>query len=154
MAEQGGGKVVIPGEPDNFYGRRYVITNVKLKSNIELHIEEGAVLWQSPRAKDYSYDIFYGHNVVLPPPAQWTESAQIAHRPLVEGIKVENVKITGKGIIRAMDYGCESITGADDAQTWWIGCESQIHVNPIGFSGVTNLEISGVSIYRTPHIIF
>ena len=148
VAAHGGGVVVIPGD-DSFYGRRYVITNIKLCSNLELRIEEGAMLWQSPRAKDYDYEIYWGHNKPMPPPAQWTESCQVAHRPLLEGIDLENIRITGGGTIRLMDYGVETYTGAEASQIWWVGDQSKIHVNPIGLSGCVNVEISDISILRS-----
>ena len=55
VAEQGGGVVVIPGDTSTWHGRRYIATNINLKSNIELRIEEGAMIWQSQREAEYDY---------------------------------------------------------------------------------------------------
>ena len=40
ISSQGGGRVVIPGDTTTPEGRRYVVTCIKLKSNVELHIEK------------------------------------------------------------------------------------------------------------------
>lgn len=56
---------MLPGD-DSYYGRRYVATNIKLKDNVELRIEEGAILMQSSRAEDYAYEVFLGHDVPFP----------------------------------------------------------------------------------------
>ena len=143
----GGGTVVVPGDPDNFYGRRYVITNVQLKSNVELHIEEGAVLWQSPRLKDYAYDPAYGHKINLNPPITWSAAAFITNYPMVNAYEAENVKVTGKGEIRGADHGGESFDGTT-GEARDIGCDSLIHVFNLGFYDCKNVEVSGLWLTR------
>ncbi len=54
VSEAGGGKVILPGD-DSIYGKRYMATQINMKSNVEFVIETGAVLWQSPRYEQYHY---------------------------------------------------------------------------------------------------
>ena len=62
--QPGGGTVILPGEPENPYGRRYIVTHLVLKDNVELRIEHGAVLWQSPRIEEYQYEAVYGLSLI------------------------------------------------------------------------------------------
>ena len=55
VAAQGGGVVILPGDTEHWYGRRYIATNINLKSNIELRVEKGAMIWQSQRVEEYDY---------------------------------------------------------------------------------------------------
>lgn len=146
VTAQGGGTVVIPGD-DSYYGRRYVATNIKLKDNVELRIEEGAVLWQSPRAEDYEYDVFYGHDVVIPG-VNWTHAFLCHNYPLIQGYEAKNIRVTGGGTVRMVDTGGENLDGVDGA-TIWTGCESRIHIIPFGMYGCTNVEISDITILRS-----
>ena len=85
-ANQGGGTVVIPSGV-------YLTGTIHLKSHVSLYLEEGAVikgtsdldLYQSydPVQKEAKYDSSYG---------RW-------NRALILGVGVENVAITGDGII-------------------------------------------------------
>ncbi len=143
---QGGGKVVIPGN-DDYYGRRYIVTNVKMKSNVELNIAEGAVLWQSPRTEDYDYDVAIGHDVYIPG-VNWTSACSCHNLPLIQGYGVNNVKITGKGTIRCVDTGGDNLDTLS-AISIWRGCSGRIHVIPIGFWNCENVELSDVTLART-----
>lgn len=146
VAAQGGGKVVIPGD-DSYYGRRYVATNIVMKSNVELHIEKGAVIWQSPRVEDYAYDVAIGHDVYIPG-VNWTTACSCHNLPLIQGKGVRNVKITGQGIIRSVDTGGDNLDTLS-AISIWRGCAGRIHVIPIGFWDCTNVEISDITLCRT-----
>lgn len=66
-----------------------------MRSNVDLHIEKGAILWQSQDESDYSYAPAYGHDVVIPR-VPWTHSLYV-NLPLIQGKDIENVKITGQG---------------------------------------------------------
>ena len=146
VSAQGGGRVVIPGD-DSRYGRRYVATCIRLKSNVDLHIEEGAIIWQSPRTEDYDYDVLPGHdmeNTDIP----WAHTASCHNYPLIYGNGVDHVKITGKGLIRSVDTGSENGDSVSAANIW-IGCENRLHVVPIGLFDCTDVEVSGVGLRRT-----
>ncbi len=146
VSAKGGGKVIVPGD-DSRYGRRYVITNLKMKDHVELHIEEGAILWQSPRPEDYDYDVLPAHDVVIPG-INWTHTAVCHNYPLIQLLNVQNVKLTGKGALRSVDTGSENLDSVN-ASTLWTGCKNRIHLVPIGLSGCQNVEISGISLRRT-----
>lgn len=151
VSGQGGGTVIVPGD-DSFYGRRYVITNIKMKDNVELRIEEGAVLWQSPRVADYQYDIVYGHDIVIPG-VNWTHACSCHNLPLIQGDGVENIKLTGGGIIRSVDTGGENLDSVSGA-TIWTGCENRLHVIPVGFFQCENIEVNNITLLRTNNYKF
>ena len=77
-AEAGGGRVTIPAG-------RHLTRGLILRSNVELHLEKGAVLEASSRASDY-------RRVTLP----HSEGAWMA---VVMALDAENVSITGEGTI-------------------------------------------------------
>ncbi|MBE5765415.1 MAG: hypothetical protein E7339_07485 [Clostridiales bacterium] len=144
---QGGGKVIVPGDLTNAFGRRYIATNLELKSNVELCIEEGAVIWQSPRVSDYNYDLVIGHDYESE--VMWPHACN-KNQPLILVRDVQNVRITGGGTIRMADWGGE------DVSAWEIidpnhgaGCTHTIHIAPIFCNSVTNIEITDIKILRT-----
>ena len=145
--EQGGGTVILPGEPENPYGKRYIVTNLLLKDHVELRIETGAIVWQSSRIEEYQYDAVYGHDIVIPG-VNWTHACLSHNLPLIQAYEAENIRVTGGGTIRSMDTGSECRDGVDGG-TIWTGCPSRIHVVPIGFYGCKNVEISDVTLLRT-----
>lgn len=147
ICAQGGGSVILPGEPENPYGKRYIVTNLLLKDNVELRIETGAVIWQSPRIEEYQYDAVYGHDVGIPG-VNWTHACICKNLPLIQAYETANIRITGGGTIRSMDSGSECRDGVDGS-TIWTGCPSRIHVVPIGFYGCSNVEISDITLLRT-----
>lgn len=146
VSAKGGGVVVVPGD-DSFYGRRYVATNIRLKDNVELRIETGAVIWQSPRPADYAYDVVYGHDVSIPG-VNWTHAASCHNMPLIHGDQVSNVRVTGGGVIRMQDAGGENLDSVS-AGSLWTGCPYKIHLIPLGFFRCENVEISDVHLRRT-----
>jgi hypothetical protein len=83
IAEQsaaGGGRVVVPRGT-------FLTGTVELKTGVELHLEEGAVILGSPRLADYATRIWGHHNDITP----W-------HLILAEDC--ERIAITGPGAIR------------------------------------------------------
>lgn len=74
----GGGRVVVPAG-------RHVTGGLVLKDNVELHLEEGAILEGSPRTNDYPV-------VKLP----YSEGDWMA---VVMAVGAKNVAITGKGMV-------------------------------------------------------
>ena len=160
---QGGGTVVIPGNTASEFGRRYIVTNIRLKSNVELRIEEGAILWQSQRYGDYDYSEtneflpdgpVYGHDndregVV------WAHSLY-DNLPLlqVNGTKdeaIENVRITGGGTIRMMDVGGEQPDGHNYAwnSNICVGCSNRIHLLPVGVYNAKHFDMTDITIQRS-----
>ena len=146
VSAKGGGTVVIPGD-NSYYGRRYIATNIKIKDNVELRIEEGAVIWQSQRASDYDYEVALGHDISIPG-VNWAHAASCHNLPLIHGDRAKNIKLTGGGIIRSMDLGGENYDSVSSTSIW-TGCENKIHVVPIGFYACENVEINGVHLRRT-----
>ena len=82
----GGGKVV-------FTKGEYVLSTVFLKSNVEIVIEEGAVILGAPSFYDYNF-----HEKIDYPLYQ-DESHSYFHCSMFVGLNVNNVSFTGKGII-------------------------------------------------------
>lgn len=149
--KQGGGKVIIPGPTadDNkrthFYGKRYRITNILLRSRVELHIEKGAVLWQSPIYRDYKYIPDYGHDIDIGN-ITWSHAMHVSNLPTVQCINSEYVKITGFGKIRSCDTGAEEGVIMPSYST---GCPDRIHQVPISFFQVNNIELRDFELVRT-----
>jgi hypothetical protein len=138
---QGGGRVVLPGDT-TFYGRRYIATRLMMKSNVELHLGEGSILWQSQDLNDYNYSPSYGHDMVISGVA-WTHCLHYNY-PLIQGKQIENVKITGPGEIRMLDVYSVNPDWDHYART----CSDRIHILPIGFWEVKNIELSNFDIVR------
>lgn len=142
VSARGGGRVVLPGD-SGLYGRRYVATHIMMRSNVELHLAKGAILWQSQEENDYPYRPVYGHDVIIPN-TPWTHSLYV-NRPLIQAKDVENIKITGPGKIRSADPYCVDPHLDHYART----CTDRIHVVPIGCWKVTNMELSDLELVRT-----
>lgn len=144
VSKAGGGKVVVPGSDDE-YGRRYIITTLRLKDNVELHLEKGSVLWQSPRPSDYTYDVVYGHDISVPG-VNWTHAGLCKNYPLIYAYKANHIKLTGEGTIRSVDTGSEctdSVSGSI-----WTGCEGRIHLISVAMQGCDDVEITDIHIRR------
>lgn len=83
-AAAGGGCVVLPPG-------KYLSGTVRLKSNVELHLEAGATLVGSPDLKHYEH---------FTPPATMAESKWVLwHRALILADEAQNIRISGKGTI-------------------------------------------------------
>ncbi len=92
IAKQGGGRVVVPkGE---FY-----TGPVHLKSNINLHIEEGATLHFIPQPELYKPYVF----------TRWEGTELMGYSPLIYAYEQTNVAITGKG----------TLEGGGSPTQWW-----------------------------------
>lgn len=85
-SESGGGKVIFPkGE--------YVLSTVFLRSNVNIVLEEGAVILGAPRFDDYNF-----HEKIDFPLYQ-DESHSFFHCSMFVGINVDNISFTGAGKI-------------------------------------------------------
>ncbi len=143
VAAHGGGTVILPGSTER-YGRRYVATSLLMPSLVELHIEAGAILWQSQRKDDYPYTVTYGHDGVIPG-INWTHCLHVCNLPLIQAANAHHIKITGRGTIRMMDTGSEEGVGMPGYAT---GCPDRIHCIPIGFFLVDHCECRDFEIVR------
>lgn len=92
--EEGGGRVVVP--PGVF-----LTGAVYLKSNVNLHISEGAKLLFSRDSSDYPM-VF----------TRWEGMECINYSPFIYAYEEENIAITGKGIL----------DGNADNDHWWYWC--------------------------------
>ncbi len=144
VSKAGGGRVLLPGSDDR-YGRRYIVTSLLMRSNVDLHFEDGAVLWQSQLKDDYDYEVTYGHDGVIPG-INWTHCLHVCNLPLIQGANIHHVKITGRGSIRMMDTGSEE---GVDMPGYASGCPDRIHVIPIGFFRVDYCECRDFEIIRS-----
>ena len=155
----GGGTVVLAGD-DSPYGRRYIATNIKMKSNVELRIEKGAVLLQSSRAEDYDYEVVYGHDKDIDG-IVWSHVGVVLNYPLIQLNSCENVKVTGGGVIRMMTTGSEQADGYNYEWSTDVtlmngptdrnittGCANTIHIQPITVDKCKNVEIRDLTILR------
>lgn len=144
VSAQGGGTVVLPGG-DPFYGRRYLVTNLLLRSMVELRVEKDAVLWQSPIKAHYPYAVSRGHDGVIEG-VNWTHSMHVSNLPLIQCANAHHIKITGGGRLRSMDTGSEE---GVDMPGYSSGCPDRIHVITLGLFDVDYIECRDVQIVRS-----
>lgn len=89
---KGGGLVIVPKGT-------FLTGPIYLKSNVNLHLREGAVLKFSVDKKDY-----------LPPVyTRWEGVEMMGHSPLIYAFEEENIALTGKGIL----------DGQAENSNWW-----------------------------------
>ncbi len=81
--QAGGGRVVVPP------GRWSIVGPIRLKSNVDLHLQEGSRLLFSTAAKDYLPVVF----------TRFEGTELMNYSPPVYAIDEENVAITGKGTL-------------------------------------------------------
>ncbi|MBP0904222.1 glycoside hydrolase family 28 protein [Mariniflexile gromovii] len=96
--DAGGGKVLIPSG-------RFLTGPIHLKSNINLHLEEGAEVLFSTETKDY-----------LPVVHTSYEGQELMnYSPLIYAYKQKNIAVTGKGIFN----------GQASNTNWWPWCSKE-----------------------------
>lgn len=139
----GSGRVVVPGDSSSPYGRRYVVTSVELRHDVELRIEPGAVVWQSGDRRDYRYRPLYGHDMVIPG-IPWTH-CHFANMPLFYAKGEHRIKICGGGTIRMND----PYTRDPDIQHYAGVCEDRIHIVPLVFSDCSDIVLQDIDVIRT-----
>ncbi|WP_375277719.1 glycoside hydrolase family 28 protein [Alteromonas australica] len=93
VAQNGGGKVIIPP------GVHYCDGPLHLISNTNLHLEKGATLTFSTNPEDYKPFVF----------TRWEGMELMGYSPLIYAFEQENIAITGEG----------TIDGAASADNWW-----------------------------------
>lgn len=86
-AESGGGKVIVPAG-------NYFCGSIRMKSNVNLHLEKGAVIiaddWDSKN---------YDPTEPFTPPAYQDGGHTYFHNSLIWGENLENISISGEGLI-------------------------------------------------------
>src|SRR5215211_7535835 len=119
-ASRGGGRVVVPAG-------RYVTGTLWLRSNIELHLEPGAVLLGSQNVDDFP---------VWSPAWEGVKS----HAPLIGGEGLTNVSITGRGTIDGR------------GQHWWERMRQLDLFRPrlIRLVDSRNVLVEGVTLTNSP----
>lgn len=139
----GSGRVVVPGDTASPYGRRYVITSVELRHDVELRIEPGAVVWQSGDRRDYGYSPLYGHDMVIPG-IPWTHS-HFVNKPMFFAMGQQRIKICGGGTIRM----CDPYASDPDIHHYAASCEDRIHIVPLAFSDCSDIVLQDIDVVRT-----
>ena len=151
VSAQGGGTVLLPGDKNDPYGRRYIATQLNMKNNVELRIEEGAILWQSQRFEEYAYDGYapvYGHDIDIPG-VPWTHAAASWNLPFIYANYVENVRVTGGGEIRMMDTGTQWLDGNSYGDSDIVrNCASVIHLHVFAAYDSKNIDVSDILVKR------
>lgn len=141
-SQAGGGQVVLPGNGER-YGRRYIATHIRMQSNVDLHLQQGAVIWQSEERDDYDYDVYYGHDIDIPG-VPWTHCLYVNY-PLIQADSVENIKITGPGTLRMRDIYTVNPNWGHYARI----CSDCMHILPISITKCHNVEISDIDIIHS-----
>ncbi|AQR95789.1 glycoside hydrolase family 28 protein [Clostridium saccharoperbutylacetonicum] len=86
----GGGKVVIKGSDDSQNPNVYYTGAIYIKSNIELHIEENAILKFVRNKSNEFYPLVY---------TRWEGIEMMNFSPFIYSYEENNIAITGKGIL-------------------------------------------------------
>ncbi|MGQ8364986.1 glycoside hydrolase family 28 protein [Glaciecola sp. 1036] len=93
LSSQGGGTLLIPE------GKFFIKGPVHLKSNINFHLAEGAILEFSTDPDDYKPYVY----------TRWEGTELIGYSPLIYAFEQENIAITGKG----------TLDGGASEDNWW-----------------------------------
>lgn len=91
-SKAGGGRVKVPAGT-------FLTANIYLKSNVNLHLEEGSTLLFSTNPKDYLPVVF----------ARWEGIECMNYSPLFYAMNEENIAVTGKG----------TLDGGASVENWW-----------------------------------
>ena len=91
-AKAGGGRVVVPAGT-------FLTGAIHLKSNVNLHVSEGATLKFSQDPKDYLPLVF----------SRWEGMELMNYSPLIYAFEQQNIAVTGKG----------TLDGQGDHNHWW-----------------------------------
>lgn len=153
----GGGVVVIPGgrcpacgDSGADMGRRYMVTNLRLRSFVELRVEAGAVLWQADDIACYKELPRFGHNVSMTG-VNWPANHTSGNMPLLYARREERFRLTGGGTIRL----CDTESYSEDGYFGYIGdnvcigCCDRMHVCPIGITECDTFEVSNLAVIRS-----
>lgn len=131
----GGGTVVFPAGT-------YLSGSIHLRSNVGLHLQNGATILGSPNPEDYNKDDFCVQNQVFP-----IERVSGAH--LICAVEVENVSITGFGRIDGNRQAFSDRTWAEhphlfEYPPWRPG-------QMLYFCESSRINIENVQLYNAPY---
>ncbi len=156
-SEAGGGVVVVPGgqnpacgESGADMGRRYMVTNLVLRSFVELRIEAGAILWQADDIAHYKVLPRFGHNVSMTG-VNWPANHTSGNMPMIYAWREEHFRLTGGGTVRLCDTESYSEDGLFRfiGDNVCIGCCDRMHVCPIGITDCDTFEVSNLTVIRS-----
>ena len=123
-SKSGGGTVFVPAG-------KFLTGAIFLRDHITLHLDAGATLLGSEKPADYP--------IV---PMRWEGVTQPTHAPLITGIGLKNIAITGRG----------TIDGRGEA--WWRAHRAKTLDAPrprlIAFANCANVLIENVSLINSP----
>ena len=127
-AANGGGRVVIPaGE--------YLCYSIRLESNIELHLSQGARIMSAKPTETEGYD--------APEEQPYTKYQAFGHNhvcnSLIWGYKISDVTISGQGMI-----------DGSNLTSWNEGRKFEGN-KAIGFRNCRNVTVHGITIYKGGH---
>ena len=134
-AAAGGGRVIIKNGV-------YRIGTIILKSNVNLHIEEGAVLLGSPDCSDYPER----------PNVKHVDSSMLPRRRnacLIFAEECENISITGMGKI---DCNGKAFVRTVENPTYWTYHRIKAPTPPrvVFFAGCKNVKITDITMVNQP----
>ena len=143
-AATAGGKVVVP--PGT-----WPTGTIRLRSNVELHLETGAVLKGSTRREDYNANDEFPENF-------WSENEEWSGGHLILGYKVDGAAITGGGTI---DGSGPAFFGECDEDSRFPYYKYGLKLHPtdrewfrpgpmVAFFLSSNIRLEGVTIANTP----
>lgn len=89
-SKKGGGVVVVPGSKDPNKPAVYYTGAIEMKSNVELRIEENAVLKFVRNKTNEYYPVVY---------TRWEGVEMMNFSPFIYSYEAENIAITGKGVL-------------------------------------------------------
>lgn len=149
-SSQGGGKVVVTP------GTYYIDGNLVLKSNVNLHLQEGTTLLFSGKADDFLPEVL----------TRWEGTELYGHSPMIYAYHADNIAITGKGIINAQGGKEFAAWAADEAadrdrlrdmgervvplHQRVFGKGTILRPSCVQFLGCTRILVEGVTIMDSP----
>ena len=144
VAAQGGGRVVVPaGE--------WTTGTIEMRSHVELRLQKGAVLKGSTQEADYNRNDAFPENF-------WSAGEEWSGGHLILGYKVEDVAITGEGVI---DGNGPAFFGDCEEDSRWPWYKYGLKLHPtdrtwfrpgpmLAFFLSKNIRLEGVSLVNTP----
>ncbi len=143
-AAQGGGRVVVSAGT-------WTTGTLEMRSHVELHLAKGAVLKGSTRAADYNRNEIFPENF-------WSVAEEWSGAHLILGYKVEDVAITGEGVI---DGNGPAFFGDCDEDSRWPFYKYGLKLHPtdrtwfrpgpmVAFFLSKNIRLEGVTLANTP----
>lgn len=149
IASLGGGRVLVPGDGSE-YGKRYLVTGLRLRSDTELHLEKNAVLLQSDDLSHYKKMPRFGHNAAMTG-VNWPANHSSGNYPLLYAFREKRLKVTGPGTVRM----CDTESASEDGHFRFIGdnvcigCQDRMYVAPLGIIECDTFEVSDLSLLRS-----